>query len=154
MIATHFFSTDQSYRYWRVVISDEGNAWGYVELGVAWIGKSLDVQAAQNGFKFNLVDRSKSVTTDFGHTYTDEYPITSTLNFQYQYLDYEDIQTIENAFRENGNRKPVLVVIDPDAAVFDQNHFTIYGYFKSDFGLSHVRYDILNSDGIAIVEAS
>jgi hypothetical protein len=52
MVASHYFSTDQSYRYWRVVIEDVGNPYGYVELGMVWFGKSLSIQKAKNGFKF------------------------------------------------------------------------------------------------------
>src|SRR5690606_5561281 len=86
-VATYNFSTVQNYRYWRVVMSDATNPNGYLELGVGWIGKSLEVENAQNGFTFDLVDKSKTTTNDFGNAYTDEYPLLSTIEFSYQFLE-------------------------------------------------------------------
>lgn len=154
-IASHYFTTAQSYRYWRVVLQDAGNPNGFLELGVAWIGKSLQIENAQNGFDFTVTDRSKSVVTDFGHIYTDEYPLFSSLNFSYANLYYEAIQILENAFRENGNRKPVFIAVDPEDEVFDKDHFAIYGRFQSNtFGSEHVNYNIFNAKGLTVVELS
>ncbi len=154
VMASHYFTTDQSYRYWRLLITDPGNAYGYIEVGVVWLGKGLDIPNAQNGFKYNLLDMSKSVQTDFGHSYVDEYPLTASLEFSYQYLDYSTVQILENAFRTNGNREPVLVVIDAEEDVFDKDHIVVYGKMKNSFGLNHVRYDVLNTDGISVLELS
>lgn len=154
VVASHFFTTNQSYRYWRVTVTDPSNPYGYVELGVVWIGKSLVVPSAQNGFKYSLSDTSKKSETDFGHKYFDEYPTRATVQFSYANIDYTDVQTIENAFRLNGTRKPVLAVLDEAAAVFSKNHFLIYGNFGPSFDLSHVSYNVLNVDGISIEELS
>lgn len=152
VMASHFFSSDQSYRYWRVTISDPGNANGYVELGLVWLGKGLDIPSAQNGFKYQLQDTSKQIVTDFGHRYFDEYPTRATVQFQYSNIDYEDVQTIEDAFRINGSVKPVMVAFDPLGAVFDKNHFLIYGNFSPAMSLSHVVFDVLTVDGITVEE--
>lgn len=153
-VASHHFSTDQSYRYWRVVVEDAGNPWAYVELGVVWIGKSLAVENAQNGFSYDLTDRSRTFANEFGHEYVDEYPQTATLTFSYQYLDYSAIQTLENAYRTNGNRKPVLVVLDPDETVFNKDHLLVYGKMSNRFGFKHVSYNLANVEGIAVEELS
>jgi hypothetical protein len=153
-VASHFFGTDQEYRYWRITIEDVTNPWGYVELGVVWIGKSLAVTNAENGFKWQLTDRSKSVVTEFGHKYTDEYPSSSSLNINYKYLDYEEIQIIENAFRLNGSKHPILVAVDPEEVVFNRNHFLIYGTMSNTLSLNHVRYNILDIPDITIEELS
>jgi hypothetical protein len=152
VVASHFFSTDQSYRYWSVTISDSGNPYGYFELGTVWLGKGIDIPSAQNGFKYGLTDTSKVSSNDFGNRYVDVYPQRATLQFSYQNVDYADIQTIENAFRQNGVSTPVMVALDPLAAVFDKDHFLIYGTFNPSFGLSHVVYDVLNNDGMTVEE--
>lgn len=152
MIASHYFSTDQSYRYWRVVIDDPGNPHDFVELGVLWLGKGLEIDNAQNGFTFGIQDRSKVSLTDFGHTYVDQYPQLTTLDFSYEYLEYTAIQTLENAFRTNGVSRPVLVVLDESESVFDKDHFVVYGKFKNRFQLKHVNYNLLNVEGIGVVE--
>lgn len=154
VIASHFFSTDQSYRYWRVSISDPGNAYGCVELGVVWLGKGLDIPSAQNGFKFGLRDRTKHTENDFGHRYSDIYPKSAKIEFNYSNIDYADIQTIENAFRDNASHTPVIVALDPLATVFNKDHFLVYGNFSTDFGLKHNVFDVLNTDGISVEELS
>lgn len=152
VLASHYFATAQSYRFWRVVIQDAGNPNGFVEIGVVWLGKGLEIENAQNGFKYQLVDQTKITKTDFGHQYADVYPQLAVLDFTYQYLDYDSVQVLENAFRTNGAIQPVLVVLDPLGEVFDKDHFTVYGKFKPTFGNQHVRYDILNLDGITVQE--
>lgn len=153
-VASHFFSTTQSYRYWRVLVTDPTNPWGYIEIGQVWIGKSLSVQNAENGFRFSLIDRSKSVETEFGHKYTDEYPISSVLQVSYKYLDYEEIQIIENAFRTNGTRKPVLIAVDPEEAVFDKDHFLVYGTMSNKITVNHIRYSFADIPDIVVEELS
>lgn len=152
MLASYYFSTSQNYRYWRVLIQDTGNPNGYVGLGVVWLGKSLSIPNAQNGFSYSLADMSKITKTDFGHTYVDEYPQMITMQFAYKTMQYADVQTLENAFRVNGVSDPVMVVLDPTAIVFNKNHFAVYGKFQPAFSLTHVNYDILDSGGIVITE--
>jgi hypothetical protein len=152
VLASHYFTADQSYRYWRVLITDVGNPYDYIELGVCWLGKSLDLDPAQNGFQYQLVDSSKVTTTDFGHDYVDEYPTRANLALSYEFLEYDEIQLIENAWRENGSRHPVMVVMDAEETVFDKDHFIIYGKFQPSFQLNHVNYNILNIEGINVRE--
>lgn len=153
-VASHFFSTDQSYRYWRVLIDDPTNPLEFIELGMVWLGKGIAIDDAQNGFKYSLVDRSTVVSNGFGHKYVDEYPQSAVLEISYNYLSYSMVQLLENAYRTNGNRKPVLVAVDPLASVFDKDHILVYGTMSNKFGLSHVRYNLLNTEGIVIEELS
>ncbi len=154
MLASHYFTSDQNYRYWRVLIQDSGNPNGYVELGVVWLGKGLALPNAQNGFTYTLLDKTKVTTNDFGHTYGDEYPTLMNLDFQYQFLDYSVIQIIDSAYRDNGTKYPVVIVIDPEDDVFDKDHFTIYGKLKPSLQLKHVNYNMLSTDSMSVLELS
>jgi hypothetical protein len=154
VMASHYFASNQSYRYWRVVIEDASSPYDYVELGLCWLGKGLEIDPAQNGFRYSIVDASKTNRTDFGHVYTDEYPLVAALEFTYQYLEYDEIQILEDAFRLNGNKRPVLVCFDPLEAVFNSNHYMVYGLMKANFDSRHVNYNILNTDTIAVLELS
>ena len=154
VLASHFFSQPKEYRYWRVVIDDPGNPYGFVELGLVWLGKGLPIDNMQNGFKFELVDASKTTRTEFGHEFVDEYPLYASIEFSYANMDYDQIEILDNAFRENSVRKPVLIVVDPSEAVFSSNHFLIYGKFSPRLGIGHVNYDIMNAEGLRIVELS
>ncbi len=153
-LASHYFASAQSYRYWRLLIQDVGNPNGFVELGVLWLGKSISIQNAENGFEFTLIDKSKNAMTDYGHVYTDEYPLLASIKFDYTLLDYTAVQALENAFRINGNHDPVMVVLDADEDVFDKDHFAVYGKFQSSFSLSHIIFNIFNSQGIVVQELS
>lgn len=152
-LATHYFSTAQSYRYWSVTIEDPANANLYVELGVAFIGESLTIQEPENGFGFQLQDNSSQSVTAYGHRYVDEYPLSKALDFSYAYMDYSDVKTLENAFRTNSTKKPVFVTLDHDETVFDKEHLSLYGKFQSKFGLDHVRYNLFDT-GLTIEEIS
>lgn len=152
VLGSHFFSSNQSYRYWRVLITDSGNPYEFIELGLVWLGKSLEVENAQNGFNFQLVDRSKIALTEFGHSYVDEYPIMAKIDFNYKNMDYGSVQILENAFRQNGTRDPVMVVLDADEDVFNKDHFIVYGKMSNGFEMQHVRYNIFDTSSISVLE--
>lgn len=154
MVASHYFTSGQSYRYWRVVIEDAGNPYDFIELGLVWLGTSLDIGNAENGFEFKQIDPSQTMSNDFGHQYTDEYPLRSILQINYRLLEYTTVQVLENAYRLNGIKKPVMVILDPTEAIFDKDHFGIYGKLNAQFGLKHINYNLFDADSINIVELS
>jgi hypothetical protein len=151
LVSTIFYQTPETYRYWRVTIEDARNPDLYVEIGTVWIGENLDFNEPENGFKFKLEDKSKEMSNDFGHSYFDEYPQEASLDFSYSYVDYTTAQSLDSAFRSNGKRKPVLVAIDDTEAVFNKNHFFIYGLMDKTFELKHVSYDLFKG-GFKITE--
>lgn len=49
--ALHFFDSSQSYRYWRLDISDPANAFGYIEVPKLFLGEKLTLtKVPQTGF--------------------------------------------------------------------------------------------------------
>jgi hypothetical protein len=144
MVASHFFTAVQSYRYWRVTIQDPQNPYLFVELGMVWIGENVAFNEPENGFKYTLVDPSHVSITDFGHEYVDEYPLSATLEFKYAFISYPTMQALENAFRTNGTKKPVLVVFDQAETVFNKDQFLIYGKFDKTHLTTHISYDIFS----------
>jgi hypothetical protein len=143
--ATNFYSTNQSYRYWRVLIIDPTNANLFVDLGVVILGLSESISTADNGFKYNISDNNKITETDFGNQYVDEYPQTANLSLNFALLDYADIATIETAYKTNGTKKPVFIAMDETGAVYSKNHFSIYGKMKSNLDIGHINYDMFNT---------
>jgi hypothetical protein len=150
-VASKFFATNQEYRYWSVTIEDPQNPSLYVELGLVWIGENVEFSEPENGFKYSLVDLSNVSKTDFGHQYVDEYPQIGVIEFNYSYIEYPTQQLLEDAFRENGIRKPVLVVFDENDTVFNRDHFMVYGKMDSRFDTNHVSYNLFNG-GLKITE--
>lgn len=154
-VASHFFSGNGgSYRYWRLFIDDPTNPYDYIEIGMVWLGLSIDIDNAQNGFKYQLEDTSIINRNDFGHEYVDEYPTIATLDISYQYLDYDVIKVLEETFRRNGTRKPVIFIADETDDIFDKDHFLLYGKMGKSFGMGHVMFKIFNQDGIKFRELS
>jgi hypothetical protein len=141
-VASHYFSTDQSYRYWRVKIVDKANANLYVSVGVVILGKSEAVDNPDNGFTYSLSDGSKQYTTDFGNNYTDVYPTFAQLDIEQSLLEYSAAQVIDVAYRLNGVRLPVFITLDAEGTVFDKDHFAIYGKFAKSYSLQHISYNL------------
>lgn len=132
LVATHFFATDQQYRYWRVKIVDPANSNLYIELGKIILTKATQLlDEPERGFTYTLEDQSKRIQTEYGNQYVDVLPSVQSLSFNYAALQYEDVLTLEEMFRRNGSNIPITVVIDPLEECFDKDHFLIYGYFES-----------------------
>lgn len=152
-IASHYFTTDQNYRYWRILITDASNPWGYIEVGQVWLGKALSIENAENGFKFNLDDKTKVTKTDYGHNYSDELPIFASVEVSYSYIEYEVAQLLEKAFRRNGSKHPVLLALDPEETVFNKDHFVIYGTLPPRHTYQH-RFNQYGNVSLVIEESA
>ena len=155
-IASYFTAngTNQTYRYWRITIADPLNGFGYVELGVAFMGVSVALPNTSNGFKYSLTDLSNVITTAFGHRYVDKYPLMAQLDFSYPNIDDATISLLENSFRSRGSSGPVLFAVDPTAAVYNKDHFILYGTFVTPFGNTQQISNIFTTDLLSISELS
>ena len=142
---SHYFSTAQSYRYWRVEITDPANANLYVNLGVVVLGMSESIDSADNGFKYNLIDKSVISRTDYGNEYIDEYPTIANLELNFEVMDYSDIQILEAAYIANGTRKSIFIALDSAATVYNKDHFSIYGKMESNFDVGHINYNLFKT---------
>lgn len=143
---SYYFTTAQSYRYWRVLITDPTNPNLYVDLGVVVLGAALAIETADNGFSYSQEDRTVITETSYGNRYYDEYPLIATLTLPFATLDYVDMQILDEAYKTNGVRKPVYVAVDEVASVFNKNHFSIYGCFESNLDIGHINYDLFSTE--------
>lgn len=144
-IASHYFTSDQSYRYWRVSITDPANANLYVNLGVIVLGKSIEVDYPENGYSFEYEDNSKTQTTDYGNEYVDEYPIMTSIEFDYKYFDVDDFEKFNQMFIRNGVKTPVFMVLDETGIVHDKDQVYIYGKLDKKLKFNHVNYDLYST---------
>lgn len=152
--ASHFFSSVQSYRYWRITIDDSSNVYGYVSLGVVILGKGESIEEPDRGFNFNLNDTSTVTKTDFGHKYTDEYPILASLKIDFNYLDFESTEAFVALYNQVGTRSTLYITLDSAGTVFGRDTFALYGKFTDSLNLTHINYDILSGTGVTIEEVS
>lgn len=144
---SHFFVSDQPYRYWRVKIVDSANSNLFVQVGKIILTKATQLQDdPERGFSYTLEDQSKRIETEFGNQYVDVLPFRQKLSFNYAALQYADVVTLEQMYRRNGSKIPITVVLDPLAECFDKDHFLVYGYFENRITHKQIIHQLFTED--------
>lgn len=140
--ASHFFSTANNYRYWRVQIVDPSNPNLYIEIPKIVLGYSAQLtQEPEVGISQSEKDSSQNQENSYGNRYSDLYPVRRLLSFGYKVLQDTDKQILRNIFRRNGNSSPITVAIDPEEDIFatkDENIF--YGTLVGDFKATQLAF--------------
>lgn len=145
IVATHFFSSDQSYRYWRLKIVDVNNPNLYVEIPKLILANATVLtQNPEIGFTYSRIDKSKIDKTDYGHVYADELPKLRKMVFDYKNFLYSDLETLINIFNTVGTTRPFAISLDSAEEIFDKDRFFIYGRFAKDFGTKHIINNIFD----------
>lgn len=138
-VVSHFFPSDQSYRFWRLKIVDPANADLFVELGAVVLGRGVTLtQAIANEFTPTIEDRSEYVETSMGHRYGDITALRRRIDVSHVALPTSDIRKLESAYFRNGRGTPVLFAIDPTAEFYDKDQFLFYGFIDSSFAPKHI----------------
>lgn len=150
-IASHYFSTPQPFRYWRILIKDSANPTGYVNIGVVILGMQESVGDPGNGFSFTQSDNSNITRNEFGQEYADTYPITSQLALDFSVMEYATAEKFILLYQRVGIRTPVFVAIDPEGAAFDKDCFSIYGKFRGPLTQKHTFHTLFDT-GLTIQE--
>jgi hypothetical protein len=152
LVVSHFFSSVQEYRYWRVKIVDPANSNLFVQVGKIILTKATQLQdEPERGFAYELEDQTKRIKTEYGNQYVDVLPLIQRLSFNYAALQYSDVLTLERMFRRNGSKIPITVAIDPLEVCFDKDHFLIYGYFEQKMRHNQINHQLFKED-LAIEE--
>lgn len=133
-VITHFFSSAQSYRFWRLSIVDTKNPYLYVEVPKIILTKATQLtQMPQLGFGYTMEDRSQVSKTPYGHSFADLYPSLRKLAFEYSILSEADLKTLGQIYERLGQSFPLAVSLDSTGTMFDKDRFFIYGRFANDF---------------------
>lgn len=152
-IATHFYSSSQTYRHWRVKIVDPRNPNLYVSLPTLFLSLATQLtQTPQLGFTLEYKDLSQAAKTPYGHKYTDIYPTIRLLKFDYKILLETDLKTLEQIYERVGSVTPIMLCLDPTATVFDKDRFAVYGYLGEGMGVENPFYNYFNT-GLQLEEA-
>lgn len=137
-LATHFFTSAQSYRYWAVKIVDPQNPNLSVELSKVLLAEATQLsQVPQAGFGNKIQDQSKVQSTPYGHNYFDLYPFKRDVNFSFEWLPDADNETLQKIYETIGETVPIGVALDPLEEVFEAERFFVYGTLKGDFSMKH-----------------
>lgn len=138
---THFFTADQSYRYWRLKIVDPQNPDLFVEIPKLVLSKGIQLgQTPEIGFSYKLKDMSKLTQNPYGVAFADLYPKLKGFEFNFAVIDYTDMETLANLFSRVGSTTPICLALDPDESVFDKDRFFVYGLLKNELTIKHRVY--------------
>ena len=151
---TQYWSSDQSYRYWRIYISDPTNANLYVELPVAYLANAVTLsQSPDLGFLDALADPSVKKENNYGHAYYDVYPIRRTFDMSFTALSASDMESLQEVYRRVGNTEPVVISIDSQAVTFDKDRFTLYGRITGGLDSENLFYNYFTAPSLTVEEA-
>jgi hypothetical protein len=151
-VASHYFTSDQSYRYWRLYIDDPVSGYSYIEVSKLFLAKATQLtQGPDRGFSYSVADQSKNQRNDYGHEYSDIYPNRKSLDLDYTALTLADQESLLNIFERLGSVRALLVDIDSTSEIFDKDRFFIYGKLKGQIQSKHKVFSYFDS-GIAVEE--
>jgi len=137
-VFTHFFSSDQVFRFWRVNIVDVDNSNLHVEIPTIVLADTIGLtQGPEIGFVDRITDRSRVKRNEFGNEFYDLNPKQHEEEFQWMALLEADKVLLKTMFREAGNSTPVLFALDPFEATFvDKDEYALYGRLVGAFEAS------------------
>ena len=150
---SHFFTTDQAYRFWRVTITDTTNPDGFLEVPKMFLGRKIQIsKVPQTGFQMTQSDLSRTDTSLFGHEFKDVFPIRKGFNFNLIHMTKAQAEELFKSFIRSGNVLPVVIEVDAQEALFDKDRFLMYGRYLPQLQSQHLIREFLNHN-ISFLEA-
>ena len=134
---SHFLTTPENHRYWRLFIDDPGNPYGHIEIPIIVLGKSIQFDGVGIGFKWGLIDPSKSRRTRFGQKYSDVYPTRRTCSMEVPIETLANFESLVDFYESVGTTEAILFSLDPEELIFDKDRFLIWGTFEDNFDATH-----------------
>jgi hypothetical protein len=121
----------EALRFWRLLIQDVSNPLGYVEIGSIFMGRVYSTTRGRPQFPFEveLVDRSPTVFSEGGQTFSDVREQTAEYKTDWLGLTKDEVESIQDFFADVGTAKPFFILFDPDA-VFTSNFKKSLKYVK------------------------
>jgi len=125
----------EALRYWYLDIDDKDSPIGWNEIGVAFLGDFFNPTRGRPTFPFqaNPEDRSPTVFSSGGQTFSDELEKTENFNVEWQFLTTSEKEELDEHFDNYGTSKPFFVVMDSSSAYSSSaNYYTRYVKFARD----------------------
>ena len=114
-------------RYWRLLIVDDNNGQGYVEIGSLFLGDYLELTRGRIQFPLNgqYIDRSVTVFSEGGQSFSDEGENSEQFSLFWRGLTVSDKEEIDRLFGDVKTAKPFFVRLDPDLAFSSSSDYYI-----------------------------
>lgn len=135
-------------RYWRVYIEDMSNANGYVEVGSLYLGDAYGPPrgAVQFPFQSDYVDRSTTVFSEGGQSFSDIKQKSQSFSIKWDFLQKADIDEFDYIFSIVGTSIPFFMIFDENAAFSTvANHYVRFVKFQQAPGYELRRPDVFTS---------
>lgn len=115
----------EALRYWRCEIIDLDNPLGYVELGSAFLGNFWEPTrgAVQIPFTGKYIDRSDTVFSEGGQTFSDIREKSEEFDIEWYGLTIGEKEKIDEIFDKFGTSLPFFISIDPTPAMSSSSNY-------------------------------
>lgn len=109
----------ESLRFWRLEIIDQDNPNGYIETGIVYLGDYFSYEKANVQFSFSgsYIDRSVTVTSEGGQTFSDEKQDTEKFGLDWYPLTNVDKDELDLFFNEFKTANPFFIQVDSGTAI-------------------------------------
>lgn len=118
-------------RFWRLLIEDQSNALGYIELNKIYLGDAFVTirGAVQFPFASSMIDYSTVAQVESGQTTGDTRQVSQSFSIQWAALTYSELEGLVDTFREYGITKPIIALFDTNV-VFSSSSNYMSRYLK------------------------
>ena len=131
----YIWGSTQTYRWWRILITDAGNTDGYVEFGLSFIGEYYQTtHNIQADFSIDEIDDSVVSFSISGQVYGDKQVLYRIWNFNYPYLTDAEKLALEAMFDTVRTHTPLFFTYDPGAVTLE----IFYGVINDDLSFNHI----------------
>ena len=133
-VISAFFTTPENHRYWRLFIDDPGNPFAGLEIAQLVIGGSEKFDGVSRGFKWGLIDGTRTQRTRFGQQYSDLYPPRKVFNFEMPVEAFSNFERLISFYEQVGKAEAIMVSLDPEELIYgEKDRFLLWGNFTTDF---------------------
>jgi len=136
--------SDVGCRFWRLELNDVDNAYGYLEVGAFFLGKwwAPSDSCAIFPFGLNRQDRSETLISEGGQTFSARKPKYREFSISYNELNKLDVEDLDFWWEKYGTSTPFFISADTNenfSSMFQRK--IIYGKFAGA-PLSTELYDV------------
>lgn len=103
----------EALRYWRLKLVDQ-NPLGYLELSKLYLGDYLELTEGKASFPLDIdhLDRSITVYSEGGQSYSDVKAKLNRFSVEFQYASIADVEAFKELWDEFGTSKPMFMIFD------------------------------------------
>lgn len=107
----------EALRYARLRIIDSSNVNGYIQIGAIFLGQFFEGTRGKVQFPFGgrYIDRSRTVISEGGQTFSDVREKTEQFSIQWKALTIDEKETIDTIFDSFGTSNPFFVQFDSNS---------------------------------------